>query len=150
MADLKNLLQEYQARLDLKDELAEQTKRNNQEIETMKQAIAQQMVDDDTPQMQVGDYVFSLSDTTMYSKKSEAYLASAGLDFLEVLREQGLGDLIKETVNARTLQSAIRALVEEQGELPEELGDVINAYESLDIKRRKAPNKALRKAKKGE
>ena len=150
MADLKNLLQEYQALLELKDELAERTKRNNQEIENMKQAIAQQMVDDDTPQMQVGDYVFSLSDTTMYSKKSEAYLASAGLDFFEVLREQGLGDLIKETVNARTLQSTIRAMVEEQGELPEELADVINAYETLDIKRRKATNKALKKAKKGE
>lgn len=150
MADLKNLLQEYQALLELKDELAERTKRNNQEIENMKQAIAQQMVDDDTPQMQVGDYVFSLSDTTMYSKKSEAHLASAGLDFFEVLREQGLGDLIKETVNARTLQSTIRALVEEQGELPEELADVINVYEALDIKRRKATNKALKKAKKGE
>ena len=147
--DLKEMVMKYQEYLEEKDALAEKTKANNAAIEEWKQKIAQQMVDDDVPQIGVGDYIFSLSDTTMYSKKSEADLQRAGLDFFEVLREQGLGDLIKETVNARTLQATIRALVEEVGKLPEELADVIKSYDTYDIKRRKAPNKALKKAKKG-
>lgn len=147
--DLKEMVMKYQEHLEEKDVLAEKTKANNAAIEEWKQKIAQQMVDDDVPQIGVGDYIFSLSDITMYSKKSEADLQKAGLDFFEVLREQGLGDLIKETVNARTLQATIRALVEEVGKLPEELADVIKSYDTYDIKRRKAPNKALKKAKKG-
>ena len=44
-------------------------------------------------------------------------------DYLSTLREEGLGGIIKETVNAKTLQSAITAYVEEHGELSEELAD---------------------------
>ena len=67
-----------------------------------------------------------------------------------MLRDQGLGDLIVETVNSRTLQSTIKNLVEEQGELPAELAEVINSYDTFDIVRRKETNRALKKAKKGE
>ena len=67
-----------------------------------------------------------------------------------MLREQGLGDIIVETVNSRTLQSTIKNLVEEQGELPTELAEVINSYDTFDIVRRKETNRALKKAKKGE
>ena len=108
------------------------------------------MIDDDCPKISSGGYTFSLSDKTIYSKKSEESLQEAGLDFLEVLREQGLGDIIVETVNSRTLQSTIKNLVEEQGELPTELAEVINSYDTFDIVRRKETNRALKKAKKGE
>lgn len=108
------------------------------------------MIDDDCPKISSGGYTFSLSDKTIYSKKSEESLHEAGLDFLEVLREQGLGDIIVETVNSRTLQSTIKNLVEEQGELPAELAEVINSYDTFDIVRRKETNRALKKAKKGE
>lgn len=108
------------------------------------------MIDDDCPKISSGGYTFSLSDKTIYSKKSEESLQEAGLDFLEVLREQGLGDIIVETVNSRTLQSTIKNLVEEQGELPAELAEVINSYDTFDIVRRKETNRALKKAKKGE
>ena len=43
--------------------------------------IAQEMIDADVPEMAVGDYVFSLRDKTEYSKKSNADLAEAGLDY---------------------------------------------------------------------
>lgn len=146
---LLEMIHEYQMLLEQKEILAETTKNTNQAIEDLKQEIAQQMIDDDCPKISSGGYTFSLSDKTIYSKKSEADLAAAGIDFLDVLREQGLGDIIVETVNARTLQSTIKNLVEEQGELPEELSEVINAYETYDIVRRKESNKAMKKAKGG-
>ena len=140
---LLEMVNEYQELLEEKEGLAEA-------IEEKKQEIAQQMIDDDCPKISSGGYTFSLSDKTIYSKKSEESLQEAGLDFLEVLREQGLGDIIVETVNSRTLQSTIKNLVEEQGELPAELAEVINSYDTFDIVRRKETNRALKKAKKGE
>ena len=146
---IKELAMEYQEHLEMKDELAEQTKKNNKTIEELKQKLAERMVDEDMPQIGLGDYIYSLSDITKYSKKSDVDLQAAGIDFFEVLREQGFGDLITETVNARTLQSSMKNLVEERGELPEELAEVLNTYDTYDIKRRKQVNKTLKKAKKG-
>lgn len=105
------------------------------------------MIDDDCPRIAAGDYTFSLQIKSKYSKRSEEYLAANGLDFFEVLREQGFADLIKETVNAGSLQSAMSALVEENGELPEELAEVISQYDQTDILRRKQTSSALKKTK---
>ena len=93
--------------------------------------------------------MFSLQIKSKFSKRSEEYLAANDLDFFEVLREQGFADLIKETVNASSLQSAMNALVEQEGELPEELAEVINQYDQTDILRRKQTSSAMKKAKKG-
>lgn len=145
--NLLEMVSQYQELLDRKDELSEATKENNKAIEEAKAAIAQQMIDDDCPKTSCRGYTFSLADKTIYSKKSEEALQEAGLDFLDVLREQGLGDIIVETVNSRTLQSTVANLVEEQGELPDELAEVLNVYETFDITRRKESNRALKKAK---
>ena len=109
---LLEMVREYNELLNEKDGLKEATKKNNEAIEQKKQEIAQQMIDDDVPNISVGGYKFFLQDKTIYSKKSEEALRAAGLDFLEVLRDQGLGDIIQETVNTRILQSTVKNLVE--------------------------------------
>lgn len=139
---LLEMIREYNELLNEKDGLKEATKKNNEAIEQKKQEIAQQMIDDDVPNISVGGYKFFLQDKTIYSKKSEEVLRAAGLDFLEVLRDQGLGDIIQETVNTRTLQSTVKNLVEETGELPEELAEILNVYDTYEIGRRKETNKA--------
>lgn len=147
--ELLEMLNEYQTLLEKKDILAKQTKENNQDIKVMMGDIAQEMIDADVPEMAVGDYVFSLRNKTEYSKKSNADLAEAGLDYFEVLREQGLGDLIVEQVNARTLNTAIKNLVQEEGELRPELEDILNQYETFEVARRKKRSSSLKKAKGG-
>lgn len=124
-----------------KEELAEATKANNAAIEEVKEAVAQQMIDDDCPRITCGGYNFSLTPKTSYSKKSEAAMAEAGVNFLETLRDEGLGDIIQETVNPRTLQATMAAYVEEHGELSESLAAVITAYEYNDITRRRDTRK---------
>lgn len=136
----------YKAVLDRKDELAELTKENNAAKEELEQEICQMMVDEEKPSTVVDGFTYSLQQKTMYSKKSEAALAEAGIDFFDVLREQGLGDLIVEKVDPRTLQSSVSALAEE-GELPEELTECLNIFEKLAISKRKANTKALERAK---
>ena len=105
------------------------------------------MIDEDVPKMSVNGYCFSLSSKTIYSKKSEADLLAAGLNFFDVLRDNGLGDLIKEQVNQRTLNSTCNNMIDEEGALPESLASVLNSYDTYDITRRKETNRAIRKAK---
>ena len=143
---LLEMIREFNELLDEKDGLKEATKRNNEAIS----AKTKEMIDDDVPSISVGGYKFFLQNKTMYSKKSEEALMEAGLDFLVVLREQGLGDIIQETVNSRTLQSTIKNLVEETGSLPEELAEVLSVYDTYEISRRKETNKTANKVKKAK
>ena len=141
---LTEMLGQYEELLDKKDQLAKDTKDNNAAIDKLKAEIAEMMIDEDIPSQGYGDYIYSLQDKVKYSKRGEAYLQERGLDFFEVLREQGLGELIKETVNAGSLQSAMKEIAEENdGELPPELDEVVSSYEMTDIARRKSTNKAL-------
>lgn len=143
---LLDMVRKYQELLVEKDRLASLTKENNAAIEAAKTEIAQQMVDDDCPRISCGGYSFSLTPKTSYTKRSEADLAEAGVDFFDTLRGEGLGDLIVETVNARTLQSAMSAYVEERGELSEDLDRVIRTFDYNDITRRKESRKIGGKA----
>lgn len=148
---LTEMLGQHEELLDKKDALDKETKDNNAAIDKLKAEIAEMMIDEDIPSQGYGDYVYSLQDKVKYSKRGDAQLMEKGLDFFEVLREQGLGDLIKETVNPRSLQSAMKEIADENdGELPPELDEVVSSYEMTDIARRKSANKALKKAKKGE
>lgn len=144
---LDERVREYKELLDRKEELANQTKENNAAKEALEQEICKMMVDEEKPNTTVDGFTYSLQQSTMYSKKSEADLAEAGVCFFDVLREQGLGDIIVEKVDPRTLNSSCKAMVEEQGELPEELTECLSIYEKLTLSKRKANTKALDRAK---
>lgn len=134
---LLDLLDTYQRMLDIKDELAERVKRNNAAVEQARNALAEAMVNAETPKITRGGYSYTLQEKTKYSTK--AGMADA---LMEALREAGLGDLIKETVNAQSLQGAMRDQAEQnEGELPAEFAECVNAYSYLDIGRRRATTK---------
>ena len=134
---LIDLIANYQTLLATKEALEEQTKANNKAIEDMKQQIADQMIDDEVTSIGYAGHNFSLQTKTVYSKKSEADLQAAGIDFFGLLRDNGLGDLIVERVDPRTLSASLKQIVEADGELPEDLSEAINVYETNDIGRRK-------------
>lgn len=138
---LIDLIANYQTLLATKEALAEQTKANNKAIEDMKQQIADQMIDDEVTSIGYAGYNFSLQTKTVYSKKSEADLQAAGINFFGLLRENGLGDLIVERVDPRTLSASLKQIVETEGDLPEDIREAINVYETNDIGRRKQAKK---------
>ena len=144
---LDDKVRAYKELLDKKDELAEQTKENNKKLDELEQEIAQQMVDEEKPDTTVDGFKYSLQEKTIYSKVGEDKLMELGLNFFEVLREEGFGDLIVERVDSRTLNSAMNNLVEETGELPEGLAECLNVYSQLKVSKRKANTKALNRAK---
>lgn len=141
---LLELVDRYKELRDKKDELAEQVKANNAELENVTQQLAQQMIDDEVPNISRGGFKYILSNKVIYSKRNEADLAKNDKSFFDFLREEGLGDLVKETVDSRTLSSSINSLVEEVGELPEHYSDYITSYEKLDIQKRKDTSKAIK------
>lgn len=140
--ELYDKIDRYKELLDLKDELADKTKECNAAIEDLKQQISQEMIDNESPVISRNGFRYSLIEKTRYSKKAEESLMKEGLDFFEVLRNEGLGDLITETVNANTLSSSMKAYIEENGELSEDLAKCLNVYETFDIQKRKETNKA--------
>ena len=139
--DLLEMVKHYQTLLETKEDLAERTKANNAAIEAAKAEIAQQMVDDECPRISTGGYCFSLTAKTSYTKRSDAELAESGLNFLDALREEGLGDIIVEKVDPRTLQSTVKAYVDEHGELSEGLEAIIRTFVYNDIPRRRERRK---------
>lgn len=146
---LDKKIREYNKILEEKKRLEKQTKENNAAKEKKEQEIAQIMVDNEKPSTIVDGYTYSLQETKMYSKKAEEKLEQLkieeGIEFFEVLREQGLGSIIKETVNAKTLQSTMKALDDElpEGEdLPEDLAKCLNIYSKLGINKTKASKNA--------
>ncbi len=147
---LDDKVRAYKDLLDKKDELAELTKANNKELEELEQEIAQQMVDEEKPDTTVDGFKYSLQEKTIYSKIGEDKLMEKGLDFFEVLREEGFGDLIVERVDSRTLNLAMNNLVEEIGALPGDLAECLSVYSQLKVSKRKANTKALNRAKKAQ
>lgn len=144
---LLDMVRDYQDLLNKKESLAEETKANNAAIEAAKEQIAAQMVDDDCPSISTGGYKFTLQAKTIYSKKSEADIARSGTTLFDALREEGLGDIIVEQVNTRTLQSTMRDYVEEHGDLSDELKKVIRPYDTYEIARRRETNRATKGGK---
>ncbi len=139
--NLTDLVKELRSLLDEKDAIAAQTTANNAAIEAKKQEIIQEMIDSDTDSTTVGGYTYSLQPQTKYSKIGDEALAGAGVDFLDTLRMEGFGHLIKETVNAQTLQGAMSNFVDEHGELTDGLQSIIRVFEYNDIGCKKAPKK---------
>lgn len=127
-------LDAYRALLDRKEQLAEAVKENNRAIEAARDALADSMVSEETVQIVRDGYSYTLTPKTKYSK-------AAGQDeaLMDALRSYGLGSLIRETVNAQSLQGAMNALAEENDdELPEEFEGLVNVYTFNDVTRRKA------------
>ena len=116
----------YKELLDRKDALKEATTDNNKAIEELKKEIAQLMIDEECPTISRNGFKYSLQEKTMYSKKAEETLLAEGLEFLEVLRSEGYGELIVETVNARTLPNSLAAYVQQNGARREDLAECIN------------------------
>ena len=131
---LFDLLDRYNSLLARKEELAALTTENNKEIEVARAELANAMIDEEVEKITRNGYSFSVGEKVHYTKKG-------GVDeaLYEALRDDGLGDIIRETVNPRTLQATMKELAERNdGELPEQYREFIAEYRFFDVGRRKA------------
>ena len=132
--ELMERIEAYNALLDRKDKLAQETTENNKAIEKARRELADLMIDAEIDRVSSGGYNFTLSEKIAFSKRG-------GTDeqLFEVLREDGLGDIIRETVNPKTLQAALREVAaQNDGELPPQYDGLVSVYRYMDVGRRKA------------
>ena len=142
--DIIKMIDGYKELLDRKDELKEATTENNKAIQAARKELSQAMIDAEMPKVSRNGFLYSLQDKTKYSKKGDADEEA----FFELLEENGLGDIIKRTVNAQTLSGTMAQVAEENdGTLPEEYADFVSVYQFYDIQKRKETNKTAAKAK---
>lgn len=133
MGKITEMVEAYKSLLDQKDEIEAKMKELNASIETAKAELVDAMLEEEVTSVTVDGYSYTVTPKTRYSKK-----AGADDELFEMLRDHGLGDLIKETVNAMTLQGAMSEEAKNNdGELPSEWDTVINTYSFNDITKRK-------------
>lgn len=136
--EITELIAKYSELLNRKDELKAATKENNEAIQKMSEELSDKMVEEEIPSMAYKGYNYSLSSKTRYSKLGDEKLQAKGLDFYQVLRDQNLGYLIHEEVNANSLNSAMKtAAIQNDGELPKILSEIVSQFDYTEVSRRK-------------
>lgn len=119
---------------DRKKDLESQIKDVNAEIETLDHELSDLMAESECEK-------FSHSGSTFYLNSRLYASPQAGHkeDMIEALKGNGFGGLVTETVNANTLAAFVKEQKAANGdEIPDWLGEVVNAYEKVSVGIRKA------------
>lgn len=129
--ELADKLKELKAR---KKELEDAAKEISTEIETVDQEMVQMMIDQEMQNFSRAGTLFYLNTKTYTSpvaeKKPELFTA---------LKDEGFGDLIKETVDSRSLSAFVNEQIEENDDkLPDWLDGLVNTFDKTTIGMRKA------------
>ena len=144
---LQELIGQYEEHRTLKAELEDQVKANNVALAELEEQIADYMIEEDTPQIAVGGYSYSLKQETKYNFKGADKLAAAGLDKFDVLRENGFDFLIKETVDPRTLNSTMKEQAGTEEGIPDEVMEILSTFDVIGINRRKATSRVKKEGR---
>ena len=131
MFELADRLRELRER---KDELAEETKANNTEIEKTELELSQLMAQTETQSFQRAGTLFYLATKTYASankeQKDELY---------ETLKNEGYGSLITETINANSLSAFVKEQMSENDDtLPDWLEGKVNVFDKVTVNLRKS------------
>jgi len=166
MGRIEDAAREYQEAVELDKEAKEAAKEAAATLQKAKEKLCDAFVEEEAVSVGVDGYKYSIVPKTKFNRKG-------GLDdevFFTFLRDNGLGDLIKLTVNAQSLSSAVketaieyaRQLEELRAEdeegyrpdpdpapvLPEGFGEYLGQYDYYDISRTKDTSAAARAARK--
>ena len=132
--EIFELADELKAKKQQKKELDEAVKDLNKEIAELDTKLSDAMAENELENFKRSGSLFYLS-TKLYASPQ----AGKKDEMIEALREQGYGDLVTENVNAQTLSSFCKGLIEEseEEELPDWLANVVNTYEKVSVGVRK-------------
>ena len=64
-------------------------------------------------------------------------MEAEGLDKIEILKENGFGEIVKETVDWRTLNSTMKEVAESDEGIPDEVREILNVYDEIIVSRTK-------------
>lgn len=118
---------------DRKKELDAQVKEVNAEIESLDLALSDAMAEAELDR-------FSRNGSTFYLNTRLFASPAAGRkdDLMQVLKDQGYGSIVVESVNANTLASFVKEqIAANEDMIPEWLSDVVSTFEKVSVGVRK-------------
>lgn len=118
---------------DKKKQLENEIKEINTEIEATEQELVQQMLEEEMQNFSRNGTLFYLNTKTFASpvpeQKQQLY---------QVLKDNGYGDLVYETVNSNSLSAFVKEQIEQnEDKLPAWLDGLVNVYDKTTIGMRK-------------
>lgn len=134
MNDMFELADRLKFLKERKSALAEETKKNNAEIEQAEFQLSQLMANTETQSFQRAGTLFYLC-TKLYASavkenKTELYKA---------LKDEGYGSLITETVNANSLSAFVKEqMADNDDKLPDWLCGKVNVFDKVTVGIRKS------------
>ena len=127
------------ATADVLAELRDQKKKSEDMLKEINEMIAQteeqlvaQMVEEEMQNFTRNGKQFILTSRTYANAK-------AGMmpKVCDWMKDNALGDMVKESIHPQTLQAWVKEQIEEAGALPEKLSELVNVYEKSGISIRK-------------
>ena len=117
---------------DQKKEIEEALKATNELIAQTEEQLVTAMVEEEMQNFTRNGKQFILTNRTYANAK-------AGMmpEICSWMKDNGLEDMVKESVHPQTLQAWVKEQLEEVGALPEELEPLVNVYEKSGISIRK-------------
>jgi septal ring factor EnvC (AmiA/AmiB activator) len=117
---------------DQKKKAEDALKEINKRIAQTEEQLVAQMVEEEMQNFTRNGRQFILTNRTYANAKAGMMPAVC-----EWMKDNGLADMVKESVHPQTLQAWVKEQIEEVGALPEELSELVNVYEKSGISIRK-------------
>ena len=134
MNDMFELADKLKELRDKKQHLAEETKKNNAEIEETEYKLSLEMASSETQSFNRSGTLFYLC-TKLYASAVKENKA----ELYEALKNEGYGSLITETVNANSLSAFVKEQMADNDDvLPDWLEGKVNVYDRVTIGIRKS------------
>lgn len=134
MNDMFELADKLKELRDKKQHLAEETKKNNSEIEETEYKLSLEMASSETQSFNRSGTLFYLC-TKLYASAVKENKA----ELYEALKNEGYGSLITETVNANSLSAFVKEQMADNDDvLPDWLEGKVNVYDRVTIGIRKS------------
>lgn len=134
MNDMFELADKLKELRDKKQHLAEETKKNNAEIEETEYKLSLEMASSETQSFNRSGTLFYLC-TKLYASVVKENKA----ELYETLKNEGYGSLITETVNANSLSAFVKEQMADNDDvLPDWLEGKVNVFDKVTIGIRKS------------
>lgn len=134
MNDMFELADKLKELRDKKQHLAEETKKNNAEIEETEYKLSLEMASSETQSFNRSGTLFYLC-TKLYASAVRENKA----ELYEALKNEGYGSLITETVNANSLSAFVKEqMADNDDQIPDWLEGKVNVFDKVTIGIRKS------------
>ncbi len=117
---------------DQKKKTEDALKEINEMITQTEEQLVAAMIEEEMQNFTRNGKQFILTSRTYASAKSGMMP-----DICDWMKDNDLGDMVKESIHPQTLQAWVKEQIEEAGALPKDLSELVNVYEKSGISIRK-------------